>query len=271
MPEGDTIHKLAGALRPWLVGRRLRQGRVAAQPTLALTGRTVTAVGVLGKHLFIDLQDGLVLRSHLGLHGTWHRYGPGEPWLKPARHASLVLETEQDVLVCFHAREVELLEGHAVRAFELRRRLGPDVVAAAPAAETLVRRARSILDPGAPLIDVLLEQRVASGIGNVYKSEVLFLERLHPLTAWTHLDPRSMASLYATAHELLSANLGGGPRVTRAIDDGAGRLWVYRRGGQPCLECTTPIESARMGRGLRSCYWCPRCQPETAAGESPPT
>jgi endonuclease-8 len=270
MPEGDTIHKLAGALGAWLVGRRLVDGRVAVQPTLALAGRTVEAVRARGKHLFVDLQDGLVLRSHLGLHGSWHRYGPGEAWRKPARQASIVLATDVDVVVCFHAQEVELLERDAQRGFDLRRRLGPDLVETVPSPEELARRARAFLASEAPLADLLLDQRVASGVGNVYRSEVLFLERLHPLTPWTRLDERALERLVATAHRLLAANLGGGPRVTREVADGGDRLWVYRRAGLGCLECSTPIVTARLGRGLRSAYWCPRCQPEPAAGASPP-
>jgi endonuclease-8 len=265
VPEGDTVHKLAGALRPWLVGRRLREGRVAAQPTLTLAGRAVQDVSARGKHLFVDLDGGLVLRSHLGMHGSWHRYRPGEPWRKPARQASIVLATDDDVLVCFHASEVELLDPARPHAFELRRRLGPDVLAEAPRGELVARRARSFLEPGAPLVDLLLDQRVASGIGNVYKSEVLFLERLHPATPWTAIDEDALGRVYAVAHRLLRANLGGGPRVTRA--GASGRLWVYRRAGRPCHTCATPVATARMGRGLRSSYWCPRCQPAGPATE----
>ena len=261
MPEGDTIHKLAGALRSCLGGRSLREGRVAAQPTLSLAGRTVERVHARGKHLFLDLDGELVLRSHLGMHGSWHRYDPGEPWRKPARQASIVLETEHDVLVCFHASEVELQDGTRRRAFDLHRRLGPDVLEATPKGEELARRARHFLERSAPLADLLLDQRVASGIGNVYKSEVLFLERLHPNAAWGELDEAALERLYATAHRLLRANLRGGPRVTRAGSGSDGRLWVYRRAGQPCHECSTPVVLARLGRGLRSSYWCPRCQP----------
>jgi endonuclease-8 len=260
VPEGDTIHKLAGALRSWLLGRTLLDGRVAVQPTLSLAGRTVDRVHARGKHLFVDLDGGLVLRSHLGMHGSWHRYDPGEPWRRPARQASIVLETERDVLVCFHASEVELQDATRSHAFELRRRIGPDVLEAAPRGGDVARRARHFLERSAPLADLLLDQRVASGIGNVYKSEVLFLEHLHPSTAWHDLDEDALERLYGTAHRLLRTNLGGGPRVTRRGSGADGRLWVYRRAGLPCHECSTPIVTARLGRGLRSSYWCPRCQ-----------
>jgi endonuclease-8 len=261
VPEGDTIHKLAGALRAWLVGRRLLDGRVAARPTLALAGRTVEQVSARGKHLFLGLDGGLVLRSHLGMHGSWHRYRPGERWRRPGRSASIVLATDDDVLVCFRASEVELLDRDRLHGFALRRRLGPDVLDEAPRGELVARRARSVLEQDAPLVDLLLDQRVACGIGNVYKSEVLFLQRLHPCRPWTEVDEDTLGRLYAVAHRLLGANLGAGPRVTRASPDAGARLWVYRRAGLPCHTCATPIATARLGRGLRSSYWCPRCQP----------
>jgi endonuclease-8 len=267
MPEGDTIHKLAGALERWLVGRTLRSGRLAAAPALDLASRTVEDVAARGKHLLIRLQGGTVLRSHLGLHGSWHRYAPGEPWRQPARAASIVLTTDDDVLVCFRAQEVELFDGDRPQAFELRRRLGPDLVSTTPAPAELATRARHFVAADAPVADLLLDQRVASGIGNVYKSEVLHLERVHPLTPLQGLDESSLGRLYATASRLLRANLAGGPRITRA---GSGvRLWVYRRAGLPCATCGTPIASARLGRGARSTYWCPSCQPEPRPTAAP--
>lgn len=261
MPEGDTIHTLAGALDPRLRGQTLAGGRIAAHPDLQLAGRRVGPVTARGKHLFIELDGELVLRSHLGMHGSWHRYARGEAWKKPERHASIVLETPTDVVVCFHAREVQLLAADRAARFDLQRELGPDLVVELPPADEVLKRAAVFLEPGDPVADLLLDQRVASGVGNVYKSEVLFVERLHPLTRADRLGEERVAPLLATAHRLLRANLHGGPRVTRERRDGAGDLWVYRRHGRPCLRCGTRIESARLGRGRRSTYWCPRCQP----------
>lgn len=261
MPEGDTVHKLAAALGQRLSGRELRDGRVRGEPRARLAGRRIGAIRARGKHLWIELDGDLVLRSHLGMHGTWHRYRPGERWHKPERHAAIVLATDDDVLVCFHPSEVELGSAGS-RAFDLERRLGPDLVEGVPDASETLRRARHFLELDAPLVDVLLDQRVASGVGNVYKSEVLFLERVHPLTPLAAVDEPLLARLLGRAHELLRANLHGGPRVTRPAG-AAGRLWVYGRKGQPCFECDAPIAAERLGRGLRSTYWCPRCQHET--------
>lgn len=262
MPEGDTIHKLASALAPRLVGRRLVRFRARHDPELDLAGRLVEGVRAHGKHLFVALDGGLELRSHLGMHGSWHRYAPGERWKRPERQASLVLATDEDVLVCFLAAEVELLRAGSLRARDVERGLGPDLAADGCDLDEVLLRARARVGGDTLVVDVLLDQRVAAGIGNVYKSEVLFLEEVAPRTPAAVLDDGVLRRLYERARELLRANLRGGPRVTRPQQDGAGELWVYRRAGRPCHRCAAPIATQRLGRGRRSTYWCPRCQPE---------
>lgn len=268
MPEGDTIAKLAAYLAPRLVGRELAGGALASRPTVTLVGRRVRSVEPHGKHLFLAFEDGESLRTHLGMYGTWHRYAPGEAWKKPRAHASLWLATTDDVLVCFHAREVELGDADRARTVQ-RRRLGVDLLREAlPGGDELLGRARALLEPTAPVVDLLLDQRIAAGIGNVYKSEALFLERLAPHTPLSRLEAERIGALFGRARDLLAANLVGGPRTTRGPAAGEearelrapGHLWVYGRGGQPCLRCRTPVAGARLGRGLRSTYWCPTCQ-----------
>ncbi len=280
MPEGDTIHKLAAAIRPRLEGKTICQAWVrteprgtfkrgpastapAANPFLdhgGLVGHRVERVYAEGKHLFLEFEQGVLVRSHLGMYGDWHRYQPDERWKKPEWQASLALWTEQDVLVCFNAKEVELLEVATIRHASFRCRLGPDLLALDADLGPVPLRAREFLDANVPLVDVLLDQRIASGIGNVYKSEVLFVGRKHPLRTLGKTSNSELQSLYARARDLLRRNLGGGPRVTRFIPDGRGSLWVYARRGQPCLRCGTRIRVDRMGRDMRSTYWCPACQ-----------
>jgi endonuclease-8 len=261
MPEGDTVHKLAVALEGSLVGRALVRGEVWGAPIALPASTRVTRVFARGKHLFVETDAGLLVRSHLGMHGSWHRYAPGEPWRRPARQASLVLETGAEVLVCFNAREVECLPAAGLRHRDLAARLGPSLLDPGLSPAQIAGRARSALPPGTPLADLLLDQGVASGVGNVYKSEVLFLEGRAPLAPLASVDDEALAALYARARDLMARNLGGGPRVTRLDGDGAGGLWVYGRRGRPCLRCGTPVRYARLGRTRRSTYWCPRCQP----------
>ena len=260
MPEGDTVYRLAKALAPDLCGYTLDGVAVRGRDLAGLAGRAVVAVESRGKHLFVALDDGTCLRSHLGLFGSWHRYRPGEPWLKPARQASLVLRTPERVFVCFNAREVELLRTDGFRARDRHHRLGPDLIREDPSPESLRSRAQGLLSGEGLVVDLLLDQRVASGIGNVYKSEVLFLTRRSPLLRMADLATDDWSDLYGTAARLLRANLGGGSRITRDIQDGRGRLWVYGRAGLGCFECGRAIVRERLGRNPRSTYWCPACQ-----------
>ncbi len=261
MPEGDTIHKLANYLGPRLEDQRiLRAGGARADVARRLNGRHIEGVSARGKHLFIELDNATALRSHLGMHGSWHRYAHDEEWQRPQSQASIVLRIAEDDYVCFNAKEVEVVRLSSVRNRVVNERLGPDLIGDEVDTGALVRRAREFLEPDALLIDVLLDQRVASGIGNVYKSEVLFIERLPPDTMLGEVSDDELASCFVLASHLLRRNLGGGMRVTRFENDSAGSVWVYGRTGQPCHECDTPIRSRRMGRNHRGTFWCPACQ-----------
>jgi endonuclease-8 len=261
MPEGDTIHKIANFLAPRLDGRLVKRLELAPRYRARLaSGLRIREVAARGKHLFISFDDGTALRSHLGMYGSWHFYAPGAEWRKPVSQASLMLEVEGTDYVCFNAKEVEWVRAPSVRERVLDARLGPDLTAGDVPLVAVVRRAREFLEPDTPLADVLLDQRVACGIGNVYKSELLFLRRLRPLTPLEALDDPALENCYGLAAKLLGSNLGGGKRVTRREKDNAGRLWVYGRGGSPCLRCDGVIDYARLGRHHRGTYWCDACQ-----------
>lgn len=267
MPEGDTIHKVAAAMRPRLRDATLADVWARDLDLSRLRGARVLDVDALGKHLVISLEGDRSLRSHLGMHGSWHRYPVGKPWKRPRRQASLMLATAQDEFVCFNAKEVECLRTAGIRNANFVARLGPDLIADTPAPALLVARTREVGDPDQLLADVMLDQRLACGVGNVYKSEVLFLERCNPWTPLSEISDEQLLKLWTLAAKLLRANLHGGRRVTRDIEDGRGRLWVYGRSGQSCLRCgRTRIAAKRMGVNHRSTYWCPRCQPQTPDG-----
>jgi endonuclease-8 len=264
MPEGDTIHKLAGYLREHLVGRRVTRAQVQGQ-AVSLAGQEVLGADARGKHLLLRFTDGRALRSHLGMHGSWHRYAAHGPAPRVRGRVSISLAVAdlagEEIFACYNAREVELLATGGDREHALVTHLGDDLLGPAPDRAAIVGRARSRLPADTLLVDVLLDQRIAAGIGNVYKSELLFLAGLPPTTTLGNVDDQVLAALYSDAQRLLRANLGGGPRTTRSAGDDAGRLWVYNRGGRPCHRCRTPIAAARLGARPRGTWWCPRCQP----------
>jgi endonuclease-8 len=208
------------------------------------------------------------------MYGSWHRYPAAGPAPAVRGRVSVALTVAgppaREVFACYNAKDVELVAVDGDRSQALAAHLGDDLLGAAPDIAGVVARARRLL-PAALLVDALLDQRVAAGIGNVYKSELLFLAALPPTTTLGDVDDATLVAIYAEARRLLAANLGGGPRTTRTTADGAGRLWVYNRAGRPCHRCRTPIASARLGARPRGTWWCPRCQqrnPGTKSGDS---
>lgn len=265
MPEGDTIFRTAHVLRAALVGRRVTLARAQPGPGLRrvpdlsrVVASTVTSVEARGKHLLIDFDNGLTLRTHLRMKGSWHRYRPGEPWRLPMRQATAILETAESVAVLFNAPTVELLTEADLRRSRPLRELGPDLLSRSFDADEALRRLRE--RDGDELGNALLDQRAVAGIGNVYKSEVAFLERMNPWAPVAALDDHQLRGALRTARRLLQANTRGGARVTTGSTARGEGLWVYGRSGRPCRRCGTLIRSARQGELARLTYWCPRCQ-----------
>ena len=268
MPEGDTLFRTAAGLRLFLVGRTVTAAR-ARQPgpqVDRLVGVAVTEVEAQGKNLLVRFGNGLEVRTHLGMHGSWHRYRPGERWRRPPARARLVLEVPGSVAVCFDAPTVELFEQRTEGLHGALSRLGPDLLRDPLDLDEAVRRLRDPSRANTAIAEALLDQRALAGIGNVYKSEVLFIDRVSPFARVGDLDDATLRRLVETATRLLRANAfrptRGAERVTpegsRAAD---GPLWVYRRSGRPCRRCGTPIRSATQGTTLpRLTWWCPRCQ-----------
>jgi endonuclease-8 len=243
MPEGDTLWRTANALRPRLAGKLILE----AQPEAfsRVVGKTVTAVDTNGKHLLIHFEGGLVIHSHLRMTGTWHLYRPGERWRKPAGLARLVLGNRDTVAVLFNTPTVQLLrEKEAVRDLA---HLGPDILAPELAAGEILKRARAAGDR--PLGELLLDQRVCAGIGNIYKCESLWRLKLDPWRPARELSDETLGNLYAEARTLMRAALHS--RVPHAVHGRAGRL---------CPRCSSQVQCASQGRQTRFTYWCPTCQ-----------
>lgn len=264
MPEGDTIHRTAAVLRPVLLGQVLTRVEMPRQwPPLPAVGATIERIEARGKHLLIHVSDHLVVHTHLRMTGSWHLYPPGTRWRKSPRAARVVLGVEAAVAVCFAAPVVEVLDPAALRRHPVLRRLGPDLCEPQPDLDEVgARLARQ--DPSRPVGEVLLDQSIASGIGNVYQCEVAFLHAIDPHAPLGSVGGSEQAAVLRTASRLLRDNLGGRPRTTVA-GASAGTLWVYGRAGQPCRVCGTPIASGDLGAPPRVVFWCPRCQPPAPA------
>ena len=258
MPEGDTLHRTAIGLAPHLVGRTVSAARVrAGGPQVGrIVGAAITSVEAIGKNLLIRFDNGLEIRTHMRMNGSWHRYRPGERWRRPPARALLVLEVPGAVAVCFDAPVIELFESRAEAIHPTIARLGPDLLASdwSPAlADDAFRRLHDPARAAMTISAALLDQRALAGIGNIWRNETLFHERVDPWARVADLDDSMVRRLIGTAHRLLRASVDTAP--------GRSPMWVYGRAGRPCRQCGTLVRSAPQDSGIaRTTYWCPSCQ-----------
>jgi len=247
MPEGDALHRAAERLR-------VLEGEAVAvetpHPRAAvlrlserLDGRRLERVEAVGKNLLLSFEGGLLLRSHLRMHGRWRVQAAGTdpfgtPWL--------VLRGRERQAVLWNGPVLELTRGRSPAVA----RLGPDVLADPPDLGAMVARLRAA-GASRQIGDALLDQRIVSGVGNMWKAEILFEAEISPWRPVGELDDQDLDRIVGEAARLMRA----GRRQHR----------VYRRAGRPCRRCGAEIRSYPQGDEARMAYWCPGCQ----AGTSP--
>ncbi|MFN2505917.1 MAG: Fpg/Nei family DNA glycosylase [Acidimicrobiales bacterium] len=254
MPEGDTLFRTAATLNRWLAGREVTWATTTVEglPAGRLVGQTVDVVEARGKHLLIRLDSGQVLHSHLRMTGSWHVYRKDEDWRRPRTQARLALACGDHVAVCFNAPVVELLAPRVEAVHPGLINLGPDILVDPLDLDEIRHRARAC-PPDLPLGELLLDQHVVAGIGNIYRCEALFLEGHGPWTPRSSLTDGDFDRLVTTASQLMKAQLSA-QAAARA------QRWVYGRAGRPCRRCGTRIQARRQGEQARVAYWCLRCQ-----------
>jgi endonuclease VIII len=281
MPEGDTIFRAARTLHRALAGKRVVRFE-SMLPALdrihddaPITGRTIERVHASGKHVLMHFSGALVLHTHMRMNGSWHIYRPGERWLRPRRDMRVLIATADFEAVGFNIPVAEFIPASDLSRHDELRGLGPDLLSDTFAPEEAVRRLRERADE--QVAEALLNQRVIAGLGNVYKSEVLFMCRVDPFAPVRMLDEGTVASIIETARRVLRANVSekmspmttyAGLRRTTRRDDPKERLWVYGRARLPCRKCGTPVRVRAQGPNARLTYWCPTCQGSSEPGRS---
>jgi endonuclease-8 len=227
-----------------------------------MIGQTVEKVEANGKHLLIRFSAGFVLHTHLRMTGSWHVYSAGERWQRPASQAKVSITCGKRMAVCFNAPIVELLAPGAEANHPSLAGLGPDVLARPLELEEIRRRARR-RPPDTALGELLLDQRVAAGIGNIWRCEALFLEGRSPWAPVSSLTDEELDRLFTTAARIMTERLGPSGPLSGQSGPMTGRppRWVYRRTGRACRRCGTNIVSKGQGEQSRTAYWCPTCQP----------
>ncbi|MCW2757644.1 MAG: Formamidopyrimidine-DNA glycolase [Nocardioidaceae bacterium] len=268
MPEGHTLFRLATALDDAFAGRRVRvsspQGRFTAEAA-ALDGSVLLTAESGGKHLFVEFEGDRFVHVHLGLIGKFDIVeGPA---LAPVGAVRLRLQNDTAYADLRGATQCELV-GRAKRDAVLGK-LGPDPLRADADPDRAWHR---IHRSDRALGDLLMDQDVLAGVGNVYRAEVLYRQRLDPLRPGRTLRRGQWQAIWDDLVALLAEGVRTGridtvrPEHTPEAmgrparkDDHGGEVYVYRRTGQPCLVCETTVRTRELkGRNL---FWCPRCQP----------
>ncbi|HEY1813043.1 MAG TPA: DNA-formamidopyrimidine glycosylase family protein [Kofleriaceae bacterium] len=249
MPEGDSIRRVANALAV-LVGQTIQ--RATTQGLVrAIAGRTVTAVDAHGKHLFIDLDDDTQLRVHQGMNGRFRALSRAAGDAQLARMSpgkvSLAIATASHAFLWITCPTVEIVPRRAPRRGMAEASLGPDVLAGGFDARDAARRASA--HPQRTIGEVLLDQRVAAGIGNIWKTESCFACRVDPRTLVCNLPEHVLVQIYEAARELMQQSVDG----DRAFS-------AYTRTGKPCPRCGAPIAAYQLGDPPRWTWSCPGCQ-----------
>lgn len=327
MPEGHSVHRITRQFARNFVGRRVAlsspQGRFAAGAA-QLDGHVMTDARAVGKQMFLEFDNGLWLRVHLGMYGAWDFAGDiimdatiassnGRMGQTNQRGTDLapVLDSAGEnsmhsigaprrtrVRMAEQEKEIDQLDTFPPEPVgQVRVRLLTDTVSAdlrgPTACEVLdpaqVDAVMNRLGPDPQLDDtpaaeqrfldtvhkkptriglLLMDQSVVSGIGNVYRAELLFRARINPHAPGKSLSEESLRALWRDWAHLLAIGVNTGQMMTMddltgddyrlAMKNRADRHWVYKREGLPCRICGTHITLEEMG--ARKLYYCPSCQ-----------
>lgn len=265
MAEGHAVARWGDALRQ-LIGERVDDIEVPTrwrERADHIRGAELTLVRTHGKHLVLYFSSDWVVHAHAMQYGSW-QIGPiGQELRKEARFARLRLRTSHHEAVFFHGPVMEVLSLVEFAEHERFHSLGPDLLHDdfSPAGLPAALHAHGDREIG----DAILDQRIVAGIGNIYKSEGLFLATIHPRRSAGSVTAEELQTFFDELIPLMQAGrLKYGMIVTLPDElqlEPWMRHWVYRRRGHPCFVCATPIEMIRQGDFQRTTYFCPHCQP----------
>ncbi|GAA1050207.1 Fpg/Nei family DNA glycosylase [Arthrobacter russicus] len=288
MPEGHTIHRLARQFNDVFGNARLTasspQGRFA-DGAARIDGQILTGAQAHGKQLFAAFESGVILRVHLGLYGAWD-FGGDETFRgassigAPRRVGERELGSEEVSYTGppepIGAVRLRLVSAHGwadlrgpsacevltpTEAAAIRAKLGPDPLNAARSDDGAVEFLQRIRSSARPVAVLLMDQNIVAGIGNVYRAELLFRNRIDPMLSGKQLSVEQVSMLWADAVVLLEEGVAKGRIITTELanrDRPDDVHYVYRRTGLACLICGEAVFGKELaGRNL---FYCPGCQ-----------
>ncbi|CAB4628388.1 unannotated protein [freshwater metagenome] len=265
MPEGHSIHRIANTFRNEFLNSKVKifspQGRFEADAKL-VSGRKLVASTAVGKQLFLDFENELTIRIHLGIYGKWNFYKvpvakAPEVWgqVRARFGATSASADLRGPTVC------EVIDQQGVQL--VLKRLGPDPLNPDPTGSEALKFVSKVKNSKAPIGAALMNQAVISGIGNVYRAELLFRAGLNPKTPGERLSEEQLMGLWTDAVKLMQIGVKKGVMLTRdeyltgrvLVQD---RYFVYKREGLPCRVCNKVLVVEEFL--ARRLYFCPKCQ-----------
>jgi endonuclease-8 len=263
VPEGHTVHRTANDFNKLFAGKKVTvdspQGRFSSDAKL-VSDRTLTKAWAVGKQLFLEFGEDVFLRIHLGIYGKWQWHAVTElpevvGEVRARFYSGVTLAELRGPTVCEVIDYAELKE--------VLNRLGPDPLNPNRSGKESQRFVQKVLASKKTIGELLMDQSVIAGIGNVYRAELLFRANIEPHIPGHRLTEEQLIALWEDSVKLLKVGVKTSYMITRdelftKRPSKAERNWVYKREGEPCRVCGTKVSIELMaGRKL---YWCSRCQ-----------
>ena len=262
MPEGHTVHRTAKRFQKEFAGQQLfvtsPQGRFV--DAALVTGQKLESAEAFGKHLFLGFESGFV-RIHLGIYGKW-RFSQFEDAPKdPVGQVRARFLSSQHVADVVGPTACEVID---VAGFEMQKsKLGPDPLRIDPADQELERFIARCRKSKTSIGQLLMDQSVISGIGNVYRAELLFRAGVNPYQLGMNTQEETLVAIWFDAVRLMKIGVSKGIMLTRddylkGMPATKDRYFVYKREGMPCRNCGHEVSLALLNS--RKLYWCNSCQ-----------
>ncbi len=251
MAEGPLVHHYAKRLKQVLQGKEVRiefRLRNLKALTPAFQEIRIQRVEAHGKQFRIHLPDERVLLIHLMMWGSWGFYRKDEPWDKPIERARVIFHTNSHTAVVFSAPVVKLLTRLELQNDPKWGNLGPDPLRSDFSSKEFFHRLEQ--DPSREIGEVLLDQQVIAGVGNILRIEILFKSRIHPRRRVGSLSKKDKEELLRWMLKLFE-------RWMKQIGRRSDWIQIYRSSGKPCPHCNHLIEFFRQaGRITYACRYC---------------
>jgi endonuclease-8 len=262
MPEGHSVQRFANDFNKKFKGSVVRvdspQGRFSSEAKL-IDGHILLGAKAIGKQMFLKFDNGLTCRIHLGIYGKW-RFIEDLDKLMPGQVRARFFN--EDFLADLRGPTIcEVIDKRTVK--EIENRLGPDPTNSDTKGLQRQRFVERVSNSSSPIGILLMNQEVISGIGNVYRAEILFRAQISPHAAGRSLSIEQIEGIWNDSVKLMKVGVATGFMITREDrlkkrTQKADRNYVYKREGERCLRCEAIIQIELMA--TRKLYWCPGCQ-----------